>query len=229
MIVFVDNEHEKGFLKPWGQKMMVARLRIKYRLEDISGQPCLVVRYNHITPELLQQLNIQAILVSGNSTDITEYDEADLIGLRTIFREKKWPTFGFCGGFQLIAETDGAELARIGPLPPGQTDDPKAEIIFSPGMIQEFGYMSVQVAGEHPLLDGLGSSPIFRQAHYWEIKSLPDGFINYGQSKVTPLQLIVHKELPIAGTQFHPEYYTDEHPAGKQLIENFFKWAGVIR
>jgi gamma-glutamyl-gamma-aminobutyrate hydrolase PuuD len=34
--------------------------------------------------------------------------------------------------------------------------------------------------------------------------------------------------LPIVGTQFHPEYWTDEHPAGKILIENFCRWAGLI-
>ena len=228
MIVFVDNEHEKGYLKPWGEKLMAARLRIKYRLEDISGQPCLVVRYHHVTPDLLKKLDIQAILVSGNGTAITEYDPANLVGLRTVFQEKQWPTFGFCGGFQLMAQTYGAELAPIGPLPADITHDPNDEVILSPGMIQEFGYMPVHVQGQHPLLHKLGQAPVFRQAHSWEIKSLPSGFVNYAHTDVTPLQLIVHQELPLVGTQFHPEYYTDEHPAGRQLIENFFTWAGVI-
>ena len=30
------------------------------------------------------------------------------------------------------------------------------------------------------------------------------------------------------GTQFHPEYWTDEHPAGKTLITNFMQWADLI-
>jgi hypothetical protein len=54
MIVFVDNEHEKGYESAWGEKLLAARTRIKYRLEDISGEPCLIVRYNHITPDFLR-------------------------------------------------------------------------------------------------------------------------------------------------------------------------------
>jgi len=32
----------------------------------------------------------------------------------------------------------------------------------------------------------------------------------------------------MVGTQFHPEYATDEHPAGRLLIENFMKWSDLI-
>jgi hypothetical protein len=39
MIVFIDNEHEKGYASPWGEKLMAARVRIKYRLEDITHYP----------------------------------------------------------------------------------------------------------------------------------------------------------------------------------------------
>jgi gamma-glutamyl-gamma-aminobutyrate hydrolase PuuD len=31
----------------------------------------------------------------------------------------------------------------------------------------------------------------------------------------------------MVGTQFHPEYWTDEHPAGRTLIANFLTWAGL--
>ena len=30
------------------------------------------------------------------------------------------------------------------------------------------------------------------------------------------------------GTQFHPEYFTAEHPAGGRLIENFMRWSGIL-
>ena len=77
---------------PWGEKLMAARVQIKYRLEDISGEPCLIVRYNHVTPDLLRALDIRAVLVSGNGTDATEYTTADQAGLRAVFQEKAWPT-----------------------------------------------------------------------------------------------------------------------------------------
>ncbi len=49
-----------------------------------------------------------------------------------------------------------------------------------------------------------------------------------GQRPFPPLQIIIHHQLPIIGTQFHPEYYTDEHPAGCILIRNFCQAAGLI-
>ncbi len=67
-----------------------------------------------------------------------------------------------------------------------------------------------------------------RKAHSWEIKAVPAGFKSYATTDMTPIQLIIHDELPIIGTQFHPEYYTDEHPAGRFLIENFFRYSGII-
>lgn len=226
MIVFVDNEHEKGYDKPWGEKIQAARTWIKYRLEDISGEPCLIVRYNRVTPALLEELKVKAVLVSGSGTPITEYDEAELVGLRAVFREKRYPTFGFCGGFQLLAETLGAELAEIGPLAQGEAET--EPVNFSPGMKKEFGYHPVQLTAAHPLLAKLSQQPVMRHAHSWEIKSLPEGFEAYASTDVTPIQMIIHQTLPIVGTQFHPEYYTDEHPAGRQLIENFFRYSAVI-
>jgi len=227
MIVFIDNELESGYSKPWGERLMAARLRIKYRLEDISGQPCLIVRYNRVTPDLLRALAARAVLISGNSANPPDYTAADQAGLRAVFRAKTWPTFGFCGGFQVMAETYGATLAPIGPLRP---DDPEPDAPpgFAPGMKKEFGYQPVRILAPHPLLAGLDEEPIMRHAHSWELKSVPEGFKVYAATDVSPIQMIVHQDLPIVGAQFHPEYYTAEHPAGRTLIENFFKMAGIV-
>ena len=87
----------------------------------------------------------------------------------------------------------------------------------------------MNITKSHPLLDGLGEQPIVRHAHSWEMKSIPEGFTNYASTEVTPIQLLIHNELPIMGTQFHPEYYTDEHPAGRVLIENFCRMVGILK
>ena len=53
MLIFIDNEHAEAYKKPWGETIMAARVRIKYRLEDITGtNRCLIVRYDHASPEL---------------------------------------------------------------------------------------------------------------------------------------------------------------------------------
>lgn len=226
MIVFIDNEHERGYATPWGEKLLAARTRIKYRLEDITGQSCLIVRYTHVTPQFFDQLKVQAIFISGSGTDPDQYDAADQIGYFTMLRAQSLPTFGFCGGLQAMAESYGTHVARIGKLGAAE-EDPNPN--FAQGYKKEFGYEPIQLVKSHPLLDGLGDAPIFRHAHSWELKDLPEGFSLYASTPITPIQLIIHDERPIVGTQFHPEYWTDKHPAGKILIENFCRWAGIIR
>ena len=223
MIVFIDNEHESGYQKPWAEKLMAARVRIKYRLEDLAGDTCLIIRYNKVTPELLKTIKARAIFISGNSANPDDYDPNEQAGLKAALTEQRLPTFGFCGGHQVMAETYGANLAPIGPL-----DEPEEEITFAPGLKKEMGYKPVQLLEAHPLLEGLDPSPVFRHAHSWEIKNLPDGFMNLAATETTHLQMMVHQSLPLVGTQFHPEYYTDEYPAGRTLIENFMKWSGLI-
>lgn len=225
MILFVDNEHASGYEKPWGEKLLAARTRIKYRLEDISGDLCLMARYFQITPALIEQYDIRAMFISGNSADPAMYDPAEQAGMRAIIRDGQLPIFGFCGGFQLMGETLGAVLDKIGPLDEGVTDPfPDAY----PGMKKEFGYASVDITANHPLTAGLDPHPIVRHAHSLELKGVPAGFEVLASTAVAPIQMMVHTSRPLAGSQFHPEYYTDEHPAGRIMIANFCRWVGVI-
>ena len=226
MIIFVDNEHTSGYEQKWGQFLMAARTKIKYRLEDITGDTCLLIRYQHVTPQLIKEMNARAVFISGNSADPSVYDEKDKEGLRQIFRDQALPIFGFCGGFQLMGQTLGAPLELIGPLDPGE-EDPFPESTYA-GWKKEHGYDTVQIVKPHPILEGLGEEPIVRHAHSLELKSVPAGFQVYASTPLTHVQMIIHDTLPIAGAQFHPEYYTDEHPAGRIMIENFCKYAGII-
>lgn len=225
MIVFVDNEHASTYATPLGERLMAARVRIKYRLEDMTGDLCLIVRYNKVTPELLDNLKVRAVFISGNAANPDQYLPDEQAGLRRVILEKRWPIFGFCGGFQVMAQTFGAPLEPIGALEP---DEPDPFPEFAPGMKKEYGYHPTPLIADHPLLEGLGPAPVMRHAHSWEIKRAPDGFDNYAATAVTPIQMIIHRDLPIVGTQFHPEYYTDEYPAGRVLIENFCRMAGLI-
>ena len=225
MILFVDNEHASGYKQSWGEFILAARTRITYRLEDITGDTCLLQRYNNVDPDLIDRYAIRAMFISGSGTDKDEYDSAEQEGLREVIRQSTVPIFGFCGGFQVLAETLGAPLERIGEIPGGVADpDPD----YVPGWLKEVGYMPVELASEHELAAGLGEAPVFRQHHNWEIKDLPEGFSNHARSAITEYQMVAHDGLRIMGTQFHPEYYTDEYPAGRVLIENFCRWSGIL-
>lgn len=225
MILFVDAEHEQGFDKPWGEMLLAARTRITYRLEDITGDTCLLQRYTKVSPDLIDENDIRAMFISGSGTEPDDYEPAQQDGLRNVVKQAKIPIFGFCGGLQLMAETLGSTLERVGQLEKGEEDPDSG---FLPGWRTETGYLPVESIVEHPILTDLSESPVFRHFHGLELKNLPTGFSNYARTDTTEIQLAIHDTLPLGGSQFHPEYYTDEHPDGRRLIENFCRWSGII-
>ncbi|NNE73985.1 MAG: C26 family cysteine hydrolase domain-containing family [Acidimicrobiales bacterium] len=227
MLVFVDYEHADGHDREHGPRVLAARTTITYRLEDLAGMPCHLVRYSHIDQALLDRLDTQAIFISGNSTDPAVYSDAELEPIRTIVRETDLPMFGLCGGFQLIAQALGADLVRLEADPAHATND---AVVAHDGATYEFGYHPVDLHPDpesHALHQGLGERPVFRHAHSLHIPHLPSGFEILASTAVTPVQMAAHTERKIAGTQFHPEYWTDEHPAGRILLANFLRWAGL--
>ncbi len=228
MLIFVDYEHPNGWSRSYGERVQAARTWITYRLEDLSGLPCHLVRYDRISQPLLDQLDAQAIFISGNSIDPAAYAPADLEPIHTILRETPVPVFGFCGGFQLVAQALGAEVVALDP-PPGVTEN-ESLITMDDGSRFEFGYHPVNLSSSsanHPLLAGISDQAVFRHAHGLHVPSAPEGFEVLASTAVTPIQMAVHTERKLVGTQFHPEYWTDEHSAGQQMIANFLTWAGV--
>ena len=226
MLIFVDYEHASMYEKPKMEWLLAARARITYRLEDVAGMPCMLVRYNRITTELLERLDAKAIFISGQGTDPDRYEPAETAAFADIVRTSGLPIFGFCGGWQFAATALGATLDSI-VVPSEHRDD---EIIVEwPGeRLAEFGYHPVEHVAEHPLLEGLGSASTHRHAHALHVAALPDGFRTLASTPVTPVQMAVDDERRIVGTQFHPEYWTDDHPDGRRLIENFLHWADIL-
>ena len=224
MILFVDAEHEKGYEQPWGESLLAWRTRITYRLEDLTGHTCLLQRYHRVDPDFLEDHDIEAVFISGSGTDPHEFDPAEQEGLRLVVQQAEVPVFGFCGGFQFMAQALGSPIERIGRLDADEEDPNES---FMPGWKSETGYLPVENFGDHPLVAGLGPEPVFRHWHGWEIKNLPAGMENHARTATTENQLVVDEQHRRLGTQFHPEYYTDEHPAGRILIENFATWTGL--
>jgi GMP synthase (glutamine-hydrolysing) len=225
MLVFVDYEHA-DYAGEWAQHNQAARTRITYRLEDVSGLHCHLVRYDRIDRDLLARLDASAIFISGQATDPDHYRAEELANLQEIVRSGDLPVFGFCGGWQFVAQALGLDLVPIEPTPEQSADESIVE--WPGGVPAEFGYHPVELDGEHPLLDGLGPAPVFRHAHGLHIPVAPSGFRVLASTGPTPIQLAVDDDRRLVGTQFHPEYWTDEHPAGRRLIANFLVWAGVL-
>jgi len=237
VIAYVDLEHERLRQDAALWRVFAAKtLETKYRLEEISGEACLIVRYDRVTPATLRELDVRAVVVGGHYTQPRHYDRSDLEGVLAVFRQVAWPTFSICGGFQLMAQTYGAQFAPIAdapdsypetPLPPdGPVSGPDKPAPEAP--LQERGFLPIRILESHPLFEGLGRQPVVFQLHSWEVKSAPDGFRVLAASDLCQVQVLAHQSAPLFGAQFHPENYDDAHPDGRTILENFFGMAGTI-
>ena len=66
MICYVDIEHEKTYQDPEKRPgLLVRHMEVKLRLEEISGQPCLLQRYARVTRQRLEEWGIRALVISG--------------------------------------------------------------------------------------------------------------------------------------------------------------------
>lgn len=228
MLVYIDLEHHRLQQQPdlW-EKSLARRLKHKYRLEELSGDLCLIVRYDRVKPDLLRELNARAVLVSGCSTDFEHYPAESLTGLRAVYREAAQPILGLCAGHQLLAEAYGAEIGPLGPLSPDEPDPYHDTSL--PRMKQERGFMPVTLRRQsHPLFDNLAQQPTFFQAHYWEVKAPPPGFQVLAESDLCWVQAIAHIDRPLFGVQFHPEEYDQIHPDGRRILENFLRMVNLM-
>jgi len=246
MICYVDIEHEKALSGAEERAIHQTRCAdVKLRLEEISGDVCLVQHYKQVTQQWLQRLEIRALIISGNTTEWAKYDEADLLKMFHIIRNAEMPVIGFCGGCHLIAMAYGAPLGPIRRLEEGEKDSCED---YAPGYFKEWGFGPVRVLKPDPLFDGLREMPRFLSAHYWEIKETPPGFELLASLDSCRVQAIKQIGKPVYGAQFHPEAYTEgqtgrpiwpvdwvypagypkEETDGRRLLVNFFRLAGIL-
>ena len=245
MICFVDLEHDSWLhLRQNRLEHDGYIMDVKLKLEALSGQPCLVQRYCDVTLAGLRDLDIRALAISGNVTPFDAYGQGAFAELDQIIRAADWPIIGFCGGHQVMAMAHGVEVAPMRRLRPGEPDVTDLD---GPGYLKEWGFMPVPLVSDDPILDGLGSAPVFLEMHYWESKQVPPGFQLLASTDNCRVQLMRQADRPVYGAQFHPEGYTDwpndqrsekvnvvyptgyerAEPDGRKLLTNFFRIAGL--
>ena len=101
MLCYIDIEHDKWLASPATWREHLAHcMDVKLKLEEISQQPCLVQRYNAVTRQRLKELDVCAVIISGNVVPFDEYPEGAFLELEEIIREAEWPLIGFCGGHE---------------------------------------------------------------------------------------------------------------------------------
>jgi GMP synthase (glutamine-hydrolysing) len=177
--------------------------RLHRRIAAASGDDVAVAYYEDVGPENL--LFASSIVLSGSSAPWSEHDPAELERLGETIRAAGRPVLGICAGMQLQAVFAGGS---IGPSRTG-----------------EHGYLPIRVHDRSDLLRGLHREAVVFHDHDDEVVALPDGFRVLASSADCAVQAIADPARRWWGTQFHPEEFRPEDPAGEQILRTFFALA----
>ena len=226
MILFVDLEHRSlGNLKPqYYAYVQEKRLRAQRDLESLSGQACSLVYFcDDRLADLAREADL--IVMSGHNSDYEHYTAKELAVVRLILREPPCPVFTICGSFQLMVQVHGGRIGPIGER--ASSAEIEVDPILPASIIQENGFIDIQKLDTAiSPFDGLPRMSKMQEHHYWEVKNLPSAFVSCARSEICREQAVVHRTLPLAGVQFHPEDFTEEHADGRELLLAVIEWAG---
>lgn len=210
--------------------------RIKSRLEQASGEPCLVVPYERFDMALVRQLQPRAIAMSGFGNHWQSYKVPSFYGMDDVLHQADLPIICFCGSHQLLGFSFNLDLHRT----PLLEDEPMRHLApdeeprrpagssaydLSDYFVAEGFYHTGRIADD-PLFRGLPQPMLMRCSHYCEVKTLPPGFVRLAESAHCHIEAMKHESRPLYGTQFHPEAYEAPHFHGRTLLENF---AAIVR
>ena len=176
--------------------------QVRGRLEQVAGTRVVTSQYE----EIVSLDGADAVVLSGSFAPWASHRPAALERLGEIVRAYEGPVLGICAGMQLQARFAGGTTRH------------------SPGG-PERGFTAVEIVEAEGLLEGLPPRIDVYQNHGDEIAALPDDFRVLARSPACAVEAIAHRERRWWGTQFHPEAFDDDHPAGEQILHNFFELA----
>ena len=207
--------------EPPGEGYIAYLHKVEGHAERMTGLECLLVHYTQLEGDGLGGRGVKALLIAAMDKRISDEYHARLFSM---IRATDAPTLGLCGGCQLMARAYGGKVGTMRELQEGETDPNPA---YHPGFLKQWGFTPVRIVKRDPIFEGLGDEIVVDERHYQEIKVLPDEFEVLATHDVCRIQAIKHKTKLMYGTQFHPENYTTEHPAGEAILRSFFGLAGL--
>ena len=218
--------------------------RVKARLEQASGERCLVVPYQEFDMAAVDDLNPRAIAMSGFGGHFQSRQVEWFLGMDEVLHNADLPMLCFCGSHQVLGFSFNRNLKRVKllrdeplrkmrpseDLPRRAGGDPQYDL--SSFFVAD-GFFPIQIVKRDPLFEGLPSTMMMRCSHYCETKKLPDGFELLASSGHCTIEAMRHRDRPLYGTQFHPEAYEAPFFHGRTLLENFARivedfWRGRI-
>lgn len=210
--------------------------RIKVRLEQASGERCLVVPYQELGMKIVREMKPRAIAISGFGGHFQDMAVSGFYGIDEVLHQADLPILCFCGSHQLMAFCFNRDLHKVKRLhdEPMRKLSPTEDVARRPRLSSTEDY-SAYLVGDgfvpitrrtaDPLFSGLPKTMIMRCSHYCEVKRLPRSFTILASSSHCRIEAMRHRTRPLYGTQFHPEAYEEPWLHGKRLLANF---AGIV-
>jgi GMP synthase (glutamine-hydrolysing) len=177
--------------------------RLAARLREVSGLAVEAVHYEEADTARLS--GATAVVLSGSSAPWAAHDAAALDRLGETVRAAGRSVLGICAGLQLQARFAGGSI------------DHAAQ--------PERGFLAVEVHKRDDLFRGLPAEVVVFQDHGDEVTQVPPGFRVLASSAACAVQAIADPARRWWGTQFHPEEFKPEHPAGERILRTFFELA----
>jgi GMP synthase (glutamine-hydrolysing) len=198
-VAFVISEHAGGLLPE-----RTARYRqVELRLSQLARADVATVHYTE-----LDAVAADATVLSGSFDPWSAHEESALDRLVEVLHAHEGPVLGICAGMQLLARAAGGEVATAArPIGPG--------------------FATIDVLDRSDLLAGLDGQISVWEHHTDEIRSLPPRFRLLARSAKCAVEALAADDRPWWGTQFHPEEWRADHPAGRTIVENFLRLAGI--
>jgi GMP synthase (glutamine-hydrolysing) len=151
--------------------------------------------------ELDHVAGADALVLSGSSAPWSAHEPGALERLGGAVRAFDGPVLGICAGFQLQARFAGGRIA--------------------PGT-EERGFLPIDVHDRSGLFRDVPAEVVVFHDHSDEVAELPDGFRVLASTPSCAVQAFADPARRWWGTQFHPEEYRPEHPAGERILRAFF-------
>jgi GMP synthase (glutamine-hydrolysing) len=205
LIYLVDNTIDGRGASPRELRAVLSRMR--------EGVEILTEPYTAVSLKRLKTLKPSHIVLSGQSHPWDQYSEASLAGVFEVIKKAPQPILGVCGGHQQIALAYGAPIDLMARLEPGEGYE---------GAKRERGYFPIETGG-NGIFKGLGPEVTVWHSHFDEVKAVPKGFKRTAWNETCPIQAMEQTARPLFGVQFHPELFDEEHPDGRQILENFLQ------
>lgn len=207
LVYLIDNTIDGQGASPRELRAGLERVR--------SGLEIVTEPYHVVSLKRLAQVGPSHIVLSGQSHPWDQYAPASLDGVVDVIQQATQPILGVCGGHQQIAAAFGAPVDLMERLEPGEGYE---------GAKRERGFFEVETVGEATdLFENLPQRFTVWHSHFDEVKQLPEGFRRTAFNETCAIQAMQHLMRPLFAVQFHPELFDDEHPEGRQVLENFLQ------